>query len=354
MPIIRKSALITVKDGKLLVARSFGKEKFFLPGGKPDTGETPEQALHREIREELSVGLKAETVRPWGTITQQADGKAAGTTVIMDCFTAELDGQPHPSEEIEEIAWVGAQDRENLSAAGQEALDDLAAKSLVTSADQPNRAVIFDLDDTLFYTIEAKWNHHRHVARESFGIDLTDETLREHWGKPFPEMIGHYYQNAASTEEMVAANAASRDRFPKKAIAGAKDVVLSLLDDGVAVGVVTSTRTEWAAAELEREGYPLNRLTVVQGADQSDFHKPDPRVFDEILTTLRACGKTDFTYVGDALLDEQAALAAGMKFVGLETGLYSRADFRPETPVIADITSLSEIPNVLIFPPQIS
>lgn len=37
---IAKSALISIRDGKLLVARSFGKEKFFLPGGKPDAGET--------------------------------------------------------------------------------------------------------------------------------------------------------------------------------------------------------------------------------------------------------------------------------------------------------------------------
>ncbi|QNV40005.1 HAD hydrolase-like protein [Rothia amarae] len=340
---IAKSALISIRDGKLLVARSFGKEKFFLPGGKPDAGETAKEALYREIREELSVGLHANSVRSWGTFTQQADGKAAGVQVEMACFTAELDGEPAPSEEIEEIAWVDASDREKLSAVAQLVLDDLVQKSLVVSGANSHRAVIFDLDDTLFFTIEAKWNHHRHVARESFGVELTDDVLREHWGKPFTEMIGFYYQNAASVEEMVAANAASRDLFPKKPIEGAREMVLSLLDDGVAVGVVTSTRTEWALGELEREGYPLNRLTMVQGSDLVDFHKPDPRVFDEILKIMRACGKTSLTYVGDALLDERAALDAGMKFVGLETGLYSHADFSENTPVLPDVSHLRDV-----------
>lgn len=339
---IQKSALICIRDGKLLVARSFGKEKFFLPGGKPDAGETAVQALHREIKEELNTDLVADSIRFWGTFSQQADGKPHGVQVVMDCFTAELDGQPQASEEIEEIAWFGPGDRHRLSLNGQQVLDHLAQKALVNSAVEPNRAVIFDLDDTLFFTIEAKWNHHRHVARENYGIDLTDETLREHWGKPFTEMIGHYYQNSAPVEQMVAANAASRDRFPKQPIPGARAILEDLLEAGIAVGVVTSTRTEWALAELEKEGYSLDRMTIVQGSDRVDFHKPDPRVFDELLTILRACGKTKVTYVGDSLLDEEAALAAGMNFVGLETGLYSRADFRAGTPVVAQVTELKQ------------
>ena len=54
----------------------------------------------------------------------------------------------------------------------------------------PRRAVLFDMDDTLLLTREVKWDHHRFVAREHYGIELDDQTLRAHWGEPFDEMIG--------------------------------------------------------------------------------------------------------------------------------------------------------------------
>jgi phosphoglycolate phosphatase len=45
------------------------------------------------------------------------------------------------------------------------------------------RAVVFDHDDTLVATIEAKWAQHKHVARTWYGKALSDEELREHWGQ---------------------------------------------------------------------------------------------------------------------------------------------------------------------------
>lgn len=53
------AAVILVKDGKILAAqRSYGmKDKWEFPGGKIEAGETPEQALRRECREELALEL---------------------------------------------------------------------------------------------------------------------------------------------------------------------------------------------------------------------------------------------------------------------------------------------------------
>ncbi len=48
---------IVVKDGKLLLMKrdKFGQKFYSLVGGGIDDGETPEQALHREVLEESSV-----------------------------------------------------------------------------------------------------------------------------------------------------------------------------------------------------------------------------------------------------------------------------------------------------------
>ena len=55
---IAKLAFIEIKDRKVLETCSFGKDKWYIPGGKREEGETDEQALIREIKEELLVDLK--------------------------------------------------------------------------------------------------------------------------------------------------------------------------------------------------------------------------------------------------------------------------------------------------------
>jgi 8-oxo-dGTP pyrophosphatase MutT (NUDIX family) len=55
--LIEKVAWIRLEDGQVLAARTHGKTLFYLPGGKPEPGESNEQALAREIAEELGVTL---------------------------------------------------------------------------------------------------------------------------------------------------------------------------------------------------------------------------------------------------------------------------------------------------------
>lgn len=57
---LHTAGLITLKDKKLLLAFSKNKQAWYLPGGKIDAGESSEEALIREIHEELNLTLKAE------------------------------------------------------------------------------------------------------------------------------------------------------------------------------------------------------------------------------------------------------------------------------------------------------
>ena len=55
---IIKSAAIIIKDRSVLFLREKNFLYWITPGGKIEEGETPEEALNREIMEELSVKVK--------------------------------------------------------------------------------------------------------------------------------------------------------------------------------------------------------------------------------------------------------------------------------------------------------
>ena len=63
MKTIEVVAAIIHQDGRILATqRGYGEYKGWLefPGGKMEPGETEEQAIVREIREELNVGIRVE------------------------------------------------------------------------------------------------------------------------------------------------------------------------------------------------------------------------------------------------------------------------------------------------------
>jgi 8-oxo-dGTP diphosphatase len=107
MPQFEVVALAHISARRLLLVRSRGKSGFYLPGGKPEPGESELETLAREIREELGCAIHASTVRYLITTVAQAFGKPDGVQVAVKTYTGELVGVPRPISEVEELRYFG-------------------------------------------------------------------------------------------------------------------------------------------------------------------------------------------------------------------------------------------------------
>ena len=128
---IDKIALLYVKDGQILSTLSKGKDTYYLPGGKRELNETDEQTLIRECKEELTIDIKEDTIKYYGTFKAQAHGKAEGIIVKMTCYTAKFIGEMKPSSEIQEIRWLNYKDIDIISPVDKLIFKDLYEKGLL-------------------------------------------------------------------------------------------------------------------------------------------------------------------------------------------------------------------------------
>ena len=109
MDSIHVVAGIIEKGAKVLAARRAavaGDEgSWEFPGGKVEPGETPEQALERELEEELGVRIGTR----WLLETIEHDYERFH--LVMDCFVCHLTGDDEPqSLEHRELRWLGLPD----------------------------------------------------------------------------------------------------------------------------------------------------------------------------------------------------------------------------------------------------
>jgi len=104
---IRKIGLLVVRDNRILLCRkSRGTSLLILPGGKPEGDETEEQALKREIQEELGTTVGA--IEHFGRYEDEAAGDPRRVSISL--FTGTLGGEPRASGEIAELIWFGPGD----------------------------------------------------------------------------------------------------------------------------------------------------------------------------------------------------------------------------------------------------
>jgi 8-oxo-dGTP diphosphatase len=119
------SALVLVRDRRLLMVTARGRDVLYLPGGKQEAGETGEDALVRETHEEVGLELDRSSLRELGTVRTQAHGEPEGREVHMRLWSGApvvTGAEPTASGEIGELHWVTSVDASRCPPAGVETL----------------------------------------------------------------------------------------------------------------------------------------------------------------------------------------------------------------------------------------
>jgi 8-oxo-dGTP diphosphatase len=129
--LIDKIAWIHLEQRRLLVARNAGRDRFYLPGGKREPGESDLETLVRELDEELTVVLEPGTAAYVGTFEALADARTDGLMVRLTCYTAAHSGSFAASREIDEIAWLTSSDGDRVSAVDRLVLAHLRDEDLI-------------------------------------------------------------------------------------------------------------------------------------------------------------------------------------------------------------------------------
>ena len=108
MKTIRVVAAIIIDNGKVFATqRGYGefKDGWEFPGGKIDTGETPEEALVREIKEELDTEVEVKE------LLDTVEYDYPNFHLSMDCFLCKIKFGDLVLKEHEASAWLA---KENL------------------------------------------------------------------------------------------------------------------------------------------------------------------------------------------------------------------------------------------------
>ena len=113
---IEVAAAVIVENGKVFTTqRGYGefKDGWEFPGGKLEPGETPQQALAREMREELEIKVEV------GQLIKTVEYDYPTFHITMHCFLTKIvEGTPNlleheaakwvDKDKIDEVAWLPA------------------------------------------------------------------------------------------------------------------------------------------------------------------------------------------------------------------------------------------------------
>lgn len=191
------------------------------------------------------------------------------------------------------------------------------------------KAILFDWDDTIAQThTTVGLLYQNYVQAQGLPRPSLAEVL-QHWGKP-KALIAALLVPGLGVEE---ADKKFMEHVPEgfsvKPFEGVEATLHTLKQKGYILGVVSSGPKNGIQNSLHTFVNHSGLFAFIYSAEDCEFHKPDPRVFDGAMSKLQEIGITEseVLYVGDSLHDYVAAHERGIRFAAVLTGFTTREQF---------------------------
>ncbi len=190
------------------------------------------------------------------------------------------------------------------------------------------KAVVFDLDDTLLETFKASYNRHEKVAL-ALGLKMpSKKDFYSNWGLPWNPFISRTFSETTPEIFRKKYYEVNPNNFVPL-IDGAKQCLDFFIEQDFFIGILTSRERSSVENRLRETGLFKEAFEKIYAVDETNVHKPDPRVFDGIKNDFKSHGisPSEALYVGDNVVDFKAASGAGLEFAGVLTGVSKKELF---------------------------
>ena len=112
----------------------------------------------------------------------------------------------------------------------------------------------------------------------------------------------------------------------------------------IKLGIV-STKYRFRIEDILKRFELIDRFEVIVGGEDVAAHKPDPQGLTMALKSL-GLGSVEAVYVGDHVVDAEAARRASVPFVAVLSGESERRDF-DSFPTVAVLKAVSQLPGYI-------
>ena len=172
------------------------------------------------------------------------------------------------------------------------------------------KIIIFDVDDTLIYTIDTAYKKTSLAGKKVYNMSLKKTDFINLYGKhKFEECIRYWY-NAKDISEFI--NEYNNIKLEYEYIGDIKQIIEDIKKFNIIIGIVTNSTKE----KTERK---LNKYVDLFDFIYVDAEKPNEKAILNIIKKY-SVKKEEVILIGDSENDYQASKNAHINFCGVNTG----------------------------------
>ena len=192
---------------------------------------------------------------------------------------------------------------------------------------QEAKGIIFDIDNTLVNSFNADFKKHTKTARIMGLIPPNKSKYRKvYGGLSLTNMIKYLYNDKVDLVQYKKIAHKSTNYNDFKPLGNINKIFTTLKKFNKKIGIISNSELLPSTTKLKNINVDMGMIDSIRCSDTSKYHKPDPKVFDEILNELKL-KEEEVIFIGDTLHDFIAARSRGIFFVAVIAGISSKKDF---------------------------